>query len=161
MIEYKNILYCTDFSEDAEFAFLHAQDLAKKYNAKLYILHILHSPYKYMRHVVDEYAEPGRESFVTEKIIDAAKEDLKRRYVDRMEGIGSYEIFVKEGAPWVEIVKYAKDQNIDLIVMGTAGSSELERIEFGSTVENVARRAHCHVIAIRNPEKRFTLPGTL
>ena len=40
MIEYKNILFCADFSEDANIAFLHAIDLAKKYNAKLHILHM-------------------------------------------------------------------------------------------------------------------------
>ena len=48
---------------------------------------------------------------------------------------------------------------VDFIVMGASGSSELDKQTFGSTVENVARRAHCHVMAIRNPELAFKLPG--
>jgi nucleotide-binding universal stress UspA family protein len=54
MIAYKNILFCTDFSEDAHIAFLNALDLAKKYGAKLHILHVPHSAYQYSRQVVDE-----------------------------------------------------------------------------------------------------------
>lgn len=61
MIEYKKILYCTDFSEDANIAFLHALDLAKRYHASLHILHIPHSSYAYLRHIVDEHVPEGAE----------------------------------------------------------------------------------------------------
>ena len=59
MIEYKRILFCTDFSEDANIAFYHALDLAKKYGGKLHILHIPHSSYSYCRHIVDEHVPEG------------------------------------------------------------------------------------------------------
>jgi len=65
---------------------------------------------------------------------------------------------VKPGVPFVEIVRYARENAVDLVVMGASGSSELDKMTFGSTVENGARRAHCHVMAIRNPEKAFMLP---
>jgi nucleotide-binding universal stress UspA family protein len=58
----------------------------------------------------------------------------------------------------VEIVRYAREHKVDFIIMGASGSSELDKQTFGSTVENVARRAHCHVMAIRNPELAFKLP---
>ena len=61
MIEYKNILFCTDFSEDANIAFLHALDLARKHDAKLHILHIPHSSYSYCRHIVDEHTSADAE----------------------------------------------------------------------------------------------------
>ena len=59
MIKYENILFCTDFSEDANIAFLHALDLAKKYNAKLHLIHVPHSSYAYCRHIVDEHVPEG------------------------------------------------------------------------------------------------------
>ena len=54
-----------------------------------------------------------------------------------------------------------KNYDIDVIVMGALGKSELDRIEHGSTVANVSKYAHCHVIAIRNPVKQFTLPAAM
>ena len=58
MIEYKNILFCTDFSEDAEIAFLHALDLARKHQAKLHIFHVAHRPIGNDRQPVAQRFEP-------------------------------------------------------------------------------------------------------
>jgi nucleotide-binding universal stress UspA family protein len=164
MIEYKNILFCTDFSEDAQIAFLHAVDLAKKHDAKLHIFHVAHSSYRYARHIVDEYVPEGAgggEAFFSEELEKKAVEALKRAYEPRLGEVKQYLFVVKGGAPDVEIIHYAKKNNIDLIVMGALGSSEQDRLVHGSTVANVSRYAHCHVMAIRNPAKQFTLPSSL
>ena len=50
---------------------------------------------------------------------------------------------------------------VDLIVMGALGKSDLDRMVHGSTVGNVSKYAPCHVMAIRNPAKQFTLPGKM
>jgi nucleotide-binding universal stress UspA family protein len=163
MVEYRNILFCTDFSDDAEIAFSHALDLAKKHDAKLHIFHVAHSSYRYARHIVDEYVQggPGEsgEAFFNEDLEKRAKEALKKTYEERLRGFLNYVLVVKCGAPDVEIIHYAKKNNIDLIVMGALGKSEQDRLVHGSTVANVSRYAHCHVMAIRNPAKQFTLPG--
>lgn len=160
MIEYSNILYCSDFSEEAEMAFHHAVDFCQRYGAKLHLLHVLHSGYKYMRHIVDEYVEEDKgEETVDEEIMSKAETDLKARYGDRLEECNQAVFEVRVGVPFVEIVRYAREHKVDFIVMGASGSSELDKQTFGSTVENVARRAHCHVMAIRNPELAFKLPG--
>lgn len=164
MIQYKNILFCTDFSEDANIAFLHARELAKRYNARLHILHVPHSSYTYSRHIVDEHVADGAEggeAFYDEEIEKKAKEALRKEYEKRLEDTQDYVFVVKNGAPDVEIIRYAKKNGIDVIVMGALGKSELDRIVHGSTVANVSRYAHCHVIAIRNPEKEYTLPGAM
>jgi nucleotide-binding universal stress UspA family protein len=164
MIKYTNILFCTDFSEDANIAFLHALELAKKYKAKLHILHIPHSSYTYMRHVVNEHVKndaPGGEEFFNEEIEKKAEEALKGAYEKRLEGFDDYVLVIRIGSPDVEIIRYAKKHDVDVIVMGALGKAEQERLEHGSTVANVSKYAHCHVIAIRNPAKRFTLPGDM
>ena len=162
MIEYKNILFCTDFSEDANIAFLHALDMAKKHNARLHILHIPHSSYSYCRHIVNEHVPEGTESgeaFYDANIEKRAKEVLKETYADRLDDFANYVFVVKNGSPDIEIIRYAKKNGVDVIVMGALGKSEQDRIVHGSTVANVSKYAHCHVIAIRNPAKQFTLPG--
>jgi nucleotide-binding universal stress UspA family protein len=68
---------------------------------------------------------------------------------------------VKDGAPDVEIIRYAKKHDVDVIVMGALGASEQDRDEHGSTVASVSKHAHCHVVAIRNPARRFTLPSKM
>ena len=164
MIKYNNILFCTDFSEDSDIAFFHALDLAKKYNAELYIFHVPHSSYAYCRHIVNEHVpngEPSGEAFYDEKVEEKALEALKERYGKRLGDFNKCQFIVKCGSPDVEIIRYARKKNIDVIVMGALGKSELDRIEHGSTVANVSKYAHCHVIAIRNPEKQFTLPGQM
>jgi len=164
MIEYKNILFCTDFSEDANIAFLHAFDLAKKHGAKLHIFHVPHSSYSYMRHVVDEHVppdSPGGESFYNEKVEKAAQEALKKEYEKKLGDFKNVVYIVKDGAPDMEIIRYAKKANVDVIVMGALGKAEQDRMVHGSTVGNVSKYAHCHVIAIRNPAKQFTLPGSM
>ncbi len=162
MIQYKNILFGTDFSEDAEVAFLHALDMARKYKSSLHIIHVLHSGYKYSRHIINEMTDsPDGEAFVSKEIIEKADELLRSKYGQKAGDVADVRITTIAGVPFVEIVKYAKDNNIDLIVLGAKGKSEFDDINFGSTVANVAQRAHCHVTAIRSPRTAFVLPGAI
>ena len=104
---------------------------------------------------------PGGESFYNEEIKKKAEDALKAEYEEKIGDFRKFRFVVREGSPDVEIIRYAKKNNIDVIVMGALGKSELERLEHGSTVANVSKYAHCHVIAIRNPAKQFTLPGEM
>jgi nucleotide-binding universal stress UspA family protein len=165
MVEYKNILFCTDFSEDANIAFLHALSFAKKHGARLHILHVPHSPFTYSRHIVDEHVPPEKsmngQAFFDKDIEEQAIKTLRDTYEKKLADIADYTFVVRCGAPDIEIIRYAKQNNIDLIVMGALGKSELDRMVHGSTVANVSKYAHCHVMAIRNPAKQFTLPGKM
>ena len=164
MIAYKNILFCTDFSEDANIAFLHALDLAKKHNAKLHIMHVPHTSYAYCRHIIEEHASEGAsggEALHNKEIEKAAESALKEEYDGKVGDFKNYLYIVKGGSPDVEIIRYAKNNKIDVIVMGALGKSEQDRMIHGTTVENVSKYAHCHVIAIRNPAKQYTLPSSM
>ena len=86
MVQYSNILYCSDFSEEAEMAFHHAVDFCQRYGAQLHLLHVLHSGYKYMRHIVNEYVEAEKEEAeADEELIARAEADLRARYGERLE----------------------------------------------------------------------------
>jgi universal stress protein A len=164
MVDYKNILFCSDFSEDANVAFVHALNLARRYRAKLHILHIPHSPFTYNRNIVDEHipeggSDQGQAFF--DDVIPQAEKDLRAVYEPKLGDHNDCVFVIRGGAPDVEIIRYAKQNGIDLIVMGALGNSELDRMVHGSTVANVSRYAHCHVMAIRNPAKQFTLPGKM
>ncbi|MCB2228138.1 MAG: universal stress protein [Desulfarculaceae bacterium] len=156
MITYKNILYCTDFSEDAEIALHHAVDLAKRHGAKLHVLHCPHSTLRYMPTETSEGAEPGDVTYASPELLAELTEKLKERYGKRLEGL-DVDWVVRAGTPFVEILRYVRDKDIDLVVMGTVGASAEEDTHYGSTVEQVAKRCPCHVMAIRNPERLYTL----
>ncbi len=165
MLEYKNILFCTDFSEDANIAFGHAISLAKKYGARLHILHVPHSSGRYRRDVVDQHVSQEKsqegEAFFDKDIEQQAEKCLRETYEKRLGDFANYLFVIRCGAPDIEILRYARKHDIDVIVMGALGTSELDRIEHGSTVANVYKYAHCHVMAIRNPAKQFTLPNKM
>ncbi|MBW1886933.1 MAG: universal stress protein, partial [Deltaproteobacteria bacterium] len=113
---------------------------------------------------VDEHVPEGSEggeAFFDEKIMKTAEDALRKEYEKRLGDFKDYLFIVKNGSPDVEIIRYAKKNEIDVIVMGTLGKSEQDRMVHGSTVENVSKYAHCHVIAIRNPAKQFILPGSM
>ena len=147
--EYKNILFCSDFSPGADYAFFTALDLAERYGSHLYLIYVVPE--------VDRYAETDE---ATEKstgpsaeVLEKARLRLEDRYVHRLGQLANYEVRVLEGVPIVEIVRFARNEEVDLIVMGAAGSSSRNKLHFGSTAENVARRAPCTVMCIRKPSR--------
>jgi nucleotide-binding universal stress UspA family protein len=75
--------------------------------------------------------------------------------VEEIRGLKNVEKKVVEGIPWEEIVNFARDEKIDLIVMGTYGRVGIERLIFGNTAERVVRRAPCPVMTVRIPEHRL------
>jgi nucleotide-binding universal stress UspA family protein len=157
MMGYKNILFCTDFSEDAEIAFVHAVDLAERYGAKLHVLHVLHSTLRYTPTETTEHAAPDDVTYASPEVVDKAVADLKRRYQERLAQVREVAWVVKPGTAFVEILRYVRENPMDIIVMGSSGTSSREPTHYGSTVEQVSRRAPCHVMAIKNPERTYTL----
>ena len=62
------------------------------------------------------------------------------------------------GSPYPEIVKYAKDNDIDVIAIGTHGRTGLSHVLMGSVAENVVRHAPCPVLIIRKEGHQFVSP---
>ncbi len=140
----ERILLPTDFSEASEHALSYALSLAERYGAKLYVLHVVDTRDEAVGFYVPHL------SF--EKLDDAMKESAEamlERFCSRLiKGVEDYEKTVLVGEPYEEIVRFARENKIDVIVMGTFGSGRVDKLFFGSTTERVVRRAGCPVFII-------------
>ncbi|MGO9013930.1 MAG: universal stress protein [Dissulfurispiraceae bacterium] len=141
----KRILFPTDFSEGALYALPYALDMAKSCNAKLYMIHVIYDVATasglYVPHVsFDEmYKDLGK----------SAQKELEKFGCEELKDLKDVEYTVLRGIPYDEILKFAKEKNIDIIVIGTHGRKGLDRFLFGSTAEKVVRYAPCPVLTVR------------
>jgi len=153
---FKKILFCTDFSEDSHWAFTYALDLAKMYKAKLLIFHVTPEPVHPEQLSIYLTPEKLKELRVSQK--KEIDRQLKTYYVGKMGRFQNYQILFKEGEPFVEIIQKARQDSVDLIVMGTHGRTGLDHVLFGSTAEKVVRKSPCPVLTVRLPGRRFSMP---
>ncbi len=145
---YRNIAFCTDFSENAHEAFVTARDLAERYDATLHIIHVMInfslSPPTHATYMPIEY-DP---SFV-EKVKEAAMEAIQDHYLGQMKENQRYKIHLLGGYAATEILNVTKELDMDLIVMGSRGLTGLAHVIFGSTADRVVRKAPCSVLTVR------------
>jgi nucleotide-binding universal stress UspA family protein len=137
----RTILHPTDFSRYSENAWRVACSLARDYGANLLVLHVREVP-------VAVYGEFGT---VPPDTYDA--EALRRELATvepTVSGL-SVERRLTEGNPAAEIVRVAKENNCDLIVLGTHGRTGLGRLLMGSVAEQVVRKATCPVLTVKTP----------
>ena len=83
---------------------------------------------------------------------------LKENYFEKMDRFRNFRVAFKEGEPFIEIIRKAKKEHADIIVMGTHGRTGLDHVFFGSTAEKVVRKSPCPVLTIRLPGKKFRMP---
>ena len=138
MVHVKKILYPTDFSSYSNQAYLHAVALAEVHDASLTILYV--------------YA-PTLGAASPERDPKAEKEHW-REQLGQIRPVNPdipVHHVLLEGDPAGQIVRYAADAGIDLIVMGTHGRTGLERLLMGSVAEQVMREALCSVLVVKLP----------
>jgi nucleotide-binding universal stress UspA family protein len=146
----EKILFPTDFSEGSYHALPYATDLAKHYNAKLYILHIIYD----IARATDSHIPHISADELYKEMSEWAQKEIESCCVEETRGIPNVKKVVLKGVPYEEIINFAAKEKIDMIVMGTYGRVGLERFIFGSTAERVVRRAPCPVMTVRVPEHR-------
>jgi len=148
MVTYKNILFCTDFSANAQAALPYAIDLAKKYGAALHLLHV----YQDAGHIAEfELSSDTKSDYirVAQLMGKEMEERLDALCQQIVKELGSCERKMVRGKAYIEIVRYAKEMGTDLIVMGSHGLSGLEHVLFGSTAERVLRESPCNVLIVK------------
>ncbi len=155
MIEYRTILLATDFSEPAAEAGRHALSLARACGARLHLLHVVQD-FSY-------WNEFALQHFPSDDVYRELQRNARMALDDLLQdepGIEEvpHEAHVREGKPFVEIIKVARELEADVIVIGSHGQSGLAETLFGSTAERVVRKAPCAVLVVRHPDHRFEMP---
>ena len=143
---FSNIVFGTDFSKAANSAFLFAFKLAKEVGAKLYLFHAIDIHF-------GDTSQTQRQEVIEKKVVEA-KERIEKRYVSQMNGFDNYEIEIWEGVPYVEILKFAREKDGDLIVLAHHTKEiDPEKALLGSTVEQVVLRATQPVASVNRPDR--------
>ena len=151
MIKLKKLLVPTDFSESARHALTYGTSFAREYGAELTLLHVVEN--LTVGYASDLFPVPMAEVF--QEISGYAKAELsKLAKVAREKDVAVVEQVV-QGKPSAEIIRFAQEQKIDMIVLGTHGKGMLDQALFGSTTERVVRRSPCPVLTVRLAEHEF------
>jgi nucleotide-binding universal stress UspA family protein len=151
VINLKRILVPTDFSESARHALLYGTSFAREYEGELVLLHVVEN--LTVGYASDLFPVPMAEVF--DEISGYAKAELAKLGAEVKEkGIAVRELVV-QGKPSAEIVRVAREETADMIVLGTHGKGMLDKALFGSTAERVIRRAPCPVLTVGLEEHEF------
>ncbi|MCM0664819.1 universal stress protein [Flavobacterium tyrosinilyticum] len=146
----KRILVPTDFSEHAEDALRVASQIAKKNNSEIILLHMLELPQQSNDAIVGGTSIPETMLFM-KKANETLDEVASKEY---LEGIPVTEI-VKMDKPIHGITQISKDYDVDLIIMGSHGSSGVEELLIGSNTEKVVRNSEIPVLVIKKNIPNF------
>lgn len=155
-ITLRRILVPTDFSDPAAVAVRYAVELATVFSAQLHLLHVF-EPWTGQQWAASMALVPG--GLDLEAQARAGAETALSQVLTRDERERhSARVVTATGAPFAEIVKYARREDIDLIVMGTHGRGLLAHLLIGSVAENVVRKAPCPVLTVPVAGHDFVKP---
>jgi nucleotide-binding universal stress UspA family protein len=130
----RQILFCTDFSENSERALNYAISATEEYDAELTLLHVL-----------EEVPSPAK----TEKAIAAATEQLDKLIPPVERKTIKIKTAVRIGKPYRQIIQFAEEEQIDMVAMGVRGRGALDLAVFGSTTYRVMQLGPSPVLAVR------------
>jgi nucleotide-binding universal stress UspA family protein len=151
VIKLKVILVPTDFSESARHALTYGMSFAREYGARLVLLHVVEN--LTVGYASDLFPVPMAEVF--QEISGYARAELAKLGAEAREKDIEVEEQVVQGKPSAEIIRFAAERSVDMIVLGTHGKGMLDQALFGSTTERVVRRAPCQVLSVRLAEHAF------
>lgn len=156
MIKISRILFPSDFSDLSLQALKYARSFSEAYAAELHLIHVVDEASMYWMAMGPNSLPVGPS---TEELVDVSREELKRFVQEHLSDLKPPLVTgVEVGRPFMEIIRYARENVIDLIVIGTHGRSGLKHVLLGSVAEKVVRKAPCPVLTIRHPEHEFVMP---
>jgi nucleotide-binding universal stress UspA family protein len=153
MIQLNRILLPTDFSECSSEATAYAFAMAERFDAELHLLHVLETHLSAPQFGMG-LAVPG----LVEESEDKALKALAKLPSAAWNEDRNVVLATAKGPPFLEIIRYAKDKEIGMIVMGTHGRSGLAHALIGSVAERVVRKASCPVLTVRHEGHEFVMP---
>jgi nucleotide-binding universal stress UspA family protein len=152
MIDIKLILVPVDFSDTSEHALKYGRALAATFKSALHLLHVVQDPY-----TQPWTAEAAAFNFGT--LLEEWQREAHRHLeammpAEERRALGA-ELVIRVGSPFLEIVQYAAEHHVDLIVMGTHGRGPVAHVLLGSVAEKTIRKAPCPVLTVRHPQHEF------
>jgi nucleotide-binding universal stress UspA family protein len=143
-IRLKKILVGCDFSPDSDLAFQHALSLAQEFEASLHLAHVIEpSVYKDLSkpdNTLGEEIQQGLHDRLTKKLIAMVPEEARNWCTPAT--------CILEGQPYEELGRYAKAEDMDMIVLGVRGHGLVKTLFLGSTTDRVIRQAPCPVLSV-------------
>ncbi|MBD3674575.1 MAG: universal stress protein [Planctomycetaceae bacterium] len=150
----RKILVPTDFSDFSVNAANYAIELAKKFDAEVTLLYVLQDAVALFPEPGVTFPAPGN---YLQELQESAKKSLERLCESLPEEI-TINTELRNGPPFVEILRCAREGDYDMIVLGTHGRSGLAHVLLGSVAEKVVRKAECPVLTVRPDEHKFEMP---
>ena len=148
----KTILVPIDFSEASRKAMAYADSFGKQFNSELLLFHAAPIIYPVIAAAAPIYSVPEYDETL---VLEEATKQLSKWQHDLSPNLSS-KVMARQGASaYAQIVSFASEQNVDLIVIGTHGRSGAARWLIGSTAEKVVRHAPCPVLVVREREHDF------
>jgi universal stress protein A len=154
VIRVNSVLHPTDFSENSKGALRYACAFADHFKAKLHIIHVVANQALTL-------SAPLEAGYLPESY----EEDLRATSNDALAKLPEKGWFGGEivraclvGSTFVEIIRYAKEQDTDMIVMGTHGRTGIAHLIMGSVAENVVRKSSCPVLTVHPEDHEFVMP---
>ena len=155
MLTLKTILVPTDFSDASHSALEYAEGLATAFGATIHVVHVMED---LLAHAWSAEVYVASMPNLREEIEKEAQERLAAMMTEadriRFKAVTA----VVAGNPFLEIVRYAKANAIDLIVMGTHGRGPIAHMLLGSVAEKVVRKSPCPVLTVRDAQHDFVMP---
>ena len=137
-----NIVFGTDFSAASDVSFQYAHKIVSGIeDGELHMFHAVD--------ISNAHSNLALSQDKIEETLRMARNKIRNKYVTQLKGFKNYSIDVWEGLPYVEIVKYAREKQADLIIMShQAKDVDDDNARLGSNMEQVIMRATCPVISI-------------
>jgi universal stress protein A len=139
-MEVSRILVATDYSEPSHAALRLATALARDASATLLICHVTPPEFVFGSDEMDAVAVPFENPGVRQMLVETRPDDPQV----------TCEHHLLVGNPADEIVRFAEEQAVDLIVLGSHGRTGAARLLMGSVAEAVVRKATCPVLTIKH-----------
>ncbi|AKB75190.1 Universal stress protein [Methanosarcina lacustris Z-7289] len=140
---YRNIVIATDGSENTRRAISYGIEIAKISGATVHVLYVVNTPA-----TISESWTAGKEEIYKIMRCDGEKLVSKVKEIGKDAGVEIRDVLL-DGCPSDEIINFAENNNVDLIVMGTLGKTGLEKFLMGSVAEKVVRGSKVPVMVVR------------
>jgi len=147
MPDYSHILVAVDFSNAATVIGNRAIDVSRRYNSEVTLVHVI--DYLLPLGYADDFTPTPALLIDENELLEQGKRSLQS-YAEKV-GLSDARKQILPGAPRQEIVRFAKEQAVDLIIIGSHGRHGLDRL-LGSTARSILNDAPCDVLAVRIKE---------